>query len=475
MRTMFGRMFSLTATLILVSCLLLGFSFRVVIGKYLMEEKQATLEANAISVANLASAYDTAGELENNWDFRISLSFAADVSSGETLICDEVGTVVLCSCSNRLCEYLGKSVDTEILAKASQNGSYYERGTMAGLYDASRLSVCMPVVSNTTGEHIGSVIVSTDVAQVNVFLSHTTNIFLMTSLVVLIIAITATSFWANKETRPLKELAKAARDFGHGNLSARVLTGNENTEEVDELATAFNNMANSLEKSELQRREFVANVSHELKTPMTTIAGFMEGMLDGTIPQEEHPRYMQTVSDEVRRLSRLVRSMLEISRMQEKGIPDSNKQRFDICESIGRVLLTFEQKINGKHLHVEVQMPDNGINVWAQQDSITQVIYNLLDNAVKFCGEEGCLYLQAESNGAKATISIANTGQTIPEEELPLVFERFHKTDKSRSMDRDGVGLGLYIVKTIVANHGEDIAVTSRDGVTRFSFTLPVK
>ena len=106
---------------------------------------------------------------------------------------------------------------------------------------------------------------------------------------------------------------------------------------------------------------------------------------------------------------------------------------------------------------------------------MTQVIYNLIDNAVKFCEEGGSLYLQAESDGTKATVSVANTGQTIPEEELPLVFDRFHKTDKSRSMDRDGVGLGLYIVRTIVVTHGEDISVTSRDGVTRFSFTLPVK
>ncbi|MEA4965354.1 MAG: HAMP domain-containing sensor histidine kinase [Oscillospiraceae bacterium] len=472
---MFGRMFSLTAALILLSCVLLGLSFRVVIGRYLLQERKETLEANATSVANLASAYDTAGELENNWDFRISLSFAADVSSGETLICNEAGTVVLCSCGDRLCEYLGKTVDESILSRAETSGSYYECGTLDGLYEESRLCVCMPVVSNTSGECIGSVIVSTDVGQVTAFLARMTNVFLMTSVVVLIIAITATSFASNKETRPLKELAKTAREFGHGNLSARVPTGKENTEETDELAAAFNNMANSLEKSELQRREFVANVSHELKTPMTTIAGFMDGMLDGTIPAEQYPKYMQTVSDEVRRLSRLVRSMLEISRMQDQGIPDGSKQKFDVCETIGRALLTFEQKITTKHLLVEVQMPDNGILVFAQEDSITQVIYNLLDNAVKFCGEGGNLYLQAESDGTKATVSVANTGPTIQAEELPLVFERFHKTDKSRSMDRDGVGLGLYIVKTIVVNHGEDISVTSRDGVTRFSFTLPVK
>ena len=244
---------------------------------------------------------------------------------------------------------------------------------------------------------------------------------------------------------------------------------------MEELTVAFNNMATGLAKSEVQRREFVANVSHELKTPMTTIAGYMDGMIDGTIPAELHLQYMTRVSDEVRRLSRLVRSMLEVSRIQDQGIPEEKKRRFNICESIGRILLTFEQRINVKSLDVEVQMPDNGVGVWAEEDSITQVIYNLIDNAVKFCDEGGALYLQVESDGVKATVSVANTGQTIPEAELPLVFDRFHKTDKSRSRDREGVGLGLYIVRTIVATHGENISVTSRDGVTRFSFTLPVK
>ena len=475
MRTMFGRMFALTSALLLISCLLLGLTFRIEFGQYLVSEKRETLYNNASSVANLAAAYDTTGELEDNWDFRIGLSIASDVAATETQIFDETGTVILCSCNNPGCGYLGRQIPAGIIDHARSEGKFYERGDLGGLFPGTRLLVCVPVVSKTTGEELGGVVVSTELTQVNTLLSHTTNIFLITGIVVFIIAIAAISVYANKETKPLKELAKTAREFGHGNLSARAPTGGGNTGEMDELAAAFNNMATSLEKSEIQRREFVANVSHELKTPMTTIAGYMDGMLDGTIPPEQHVKYMTRVSDEVRRLSRLVRSMLEISKIQDQGIPESRKQRFDVCESIGRVLLTFEQKINVKHLNVEVQMPDNGIGVWAEEDSITQVIYNLIDNAVKFCEEGGSLYLQAESDGTKATVSVANTGQTIPEEELPLVFDRFHKTDKSRSMDRDGVGLGLYIVRTIVVTHGEDISVTSRDGVTRFSFTLPVK
>lgn len=475
MRTMFGRMLSLSIALILLSCTLLGFVFRFEMRRYLLSDKKETLANDAAAITSLAAAYNTTGELENNWDFRISLSLAADISEAQTLICDKNGSVVLCSCQETVCEYVGKVIPADALASTLTGGQYYERGTLQGLFPGTRLIMCAPVISDSTGEAIGAVVVAAKEVEIDAFLSHMTNIFLFTALITLAIAIITNSIAATRQTRPLKELAKTARDFGHGNLSARAPISEEGVEEIDELTTAFNNMANSIEKSERQRREFVANVSHELKTPMTTIAGFMDGMLDGTIPPEQHRKYMQTVSDEVRRLSRLVRSMLEVSRIQDQGIPAERKQKFDICESIGRVLLTFEQKINSKHLQVEVQMPENGVGVFADPDAITQVIYNLTDNAVKFCSEGGSLYFQVESNGAKATVSVANTGSTIPEEELPLLFDRFHKADKSRSQDREGAGLGLYIAKTIVVSHGEDISVTSRDGVTRFSFTLPVK
>ena len=212
-------------------------------------------------------------------------------------------------------------------------------------------------------------------------------------------------------------------------------------------------------------------MSHELKTPMTTIAGFMDGMLDGTIPREKYSYYMRTVSDEVKRLSRLVRSMLDISRLKATG-EALQKSRFDVTEALGRTLLTFEQKIEDKHLDVQVNMPEKAVWVMANEDAITQVIYNLIDNGVKFAQEGSPFLLTVSTSGGKALVSVADTGPTIPPEELPLVFDRFHKSDKSRSLDKDGVGLGLYIVKTILGSHGEDITVTSREGVTTFTFTL---
>ena len=225
---------------------------------------------------------------------------------------------------------------------------------------------------------------------------------------------------------------------------------------------------------EEMRRDFTHNITHELKTPITTISGYLDGMLDGTIPSEDHAKYMQIVSVEIKRLSRLVRSMLDISRLQDQDIPEEKKSRFELQELAGQVLITFEQKIDAKNLNVDVDFPGHPTYTRAGPDYITQVIYILLDNAVKFCPEGGDLGLKIRTGTTKLYVSISNSGETIPQNELALVFDRFHKLDKSRSQNRDGWGLGLYIVKTIIGRHGEDISVTSQNGITTFTFTLPL-
>jgi signal transduction histidine kinase len=291
---------------------------------------------------------------------------------------------------------------------------------------------------------------------------------------VVAVAFLVMTIYARRHSSPLREMAFAARRFGHGDFRSRVHVSENVPLEVQELALAFNNMATSLEKSEYQRQDFVTNVSHELKTPMTTIGGYVDGILDGTIPPEKQRYYMQIVSDETKRLSRLVRSMLDISRLQEQeGIPPEKKTRFDVTECMGQVLITFEQKINQKQLDVLVDWPEHPVYTHACQDYITQVIYNLLDNAVKFCPISGQLGLRIREGDAKLYVSVANDGDTIPPEELPMLFDRFHKLDKSRTQNRDGWGLGLYIVKTIICSHGENISVSSANGKTEFTFTLP--
>ena len=474
MKTTFSRMFSLCSAVIMLCLILLGISYRVMLDQYLVREKRATMHNNAQAVVNLASAYDATGELRNPWGgFRLGMASAAQVADTEVLFSDLQGDIWMCSCDEIGCYHSGWSVDPELINRTVAFGEEFEESTLGGLYEKKQFVECMAVTSQIHGETIGVILVTAPREQISGMLVQTTTLFFYVSIVVLVVAMVASFLISRNQARSIQTVAQAATRFGRGDLDVRVAVGGKNTVEVDELAASFNAMAESLAAAEIQRREFIANVSHELKTPMTSIAGFMDGMLDGTIPPQQHRHYMQIVSDEVRRLSRLVRSMLDISRMQSQGIDEGKKRRFDVTETVGQVLISFEQRINRKHINVDVQMPDRSVWTKAEPDSITQVIYNLSDNAIKFCNDGGLLRILVEPEGGKIRITFQNTGPTVDPKELPLLFDRFHKTDKSRSEDREGVGLGLYIVKTILNSHGEDISVTSENGLTTFVFTLP--
>ncbi len=474
MKTSFSRTYSVAALILLIAMLVMGASFRALVENYLNEYTVEELTGDAHTISVLASAYYREGSI-NSSDFLVNLSVASQVSSADAVICDATGRLVLCSDAPLGCEHQGMTVSRDYLDKVYAEGIVSDSGTISGLYENARYVVSVPILDSGTNTPVGMVMVSSPLEQTRTIMRRITGIFIFVALLVLLLSTIVMNYFAKRHSRPIRDLARTATAFGHGDLSARVKVDEDYPEEMEELALAFNNMASSLQKSEYQRQEFVANVSHELKTPMTTIGGYIDGILDGTIPEEKRRHYMQIVSDETKRLSRLVRSMLDISRLQDQGgIPEENKTRFDLEECAGQVLITFEQKITAKKLNVEVDFPDHPVYTLANQDYITQVIYNLLDNAVKFCPEGQNLGLKIREGGNKAYISIANDGKTIPPEELALVFDRFHKLDKSRSQNRDGWGLGLYIVKTIVCSHGENISVTSVDGRTEFTFTLPV-
>ncbi len=473
MKTTFSRTFCALAVFLLAALLLVGFSFQVLVQDYLEEQAMDRLQSDCSTLTNIASAYYSKEALADR-SFLLNLALVSSLSDADAVICDARGQLLACSDAPLGCEHQGLVVGQRYLQTVLARDFVRSRGMIEGLYDTPRYVVSAPIRA-ADGAALGIVITSTSTDGTKAVLNWLSETFLLVSVFVVAAFAVAVFIYARKHSSPLREMAGAATAFGHGDLKARVGRHKNDPREVQELALAFNNMAASLEKSEYQRREFVANVSHELKTPMTTIGGYVDGILDGTIPEEKHAHYLQIVSQETKRLNRLVRSMLDISRLQEQGgIPQEQKTRFDLCECAGQVLITLEQTIVSKNLNVQAQLPEYPLFTYASRDHITQVIYNLLDNAVKFCPAGGTLELTVRKGGSKAYVTIQNDGQTIPPEELPLLFDRFHKQDRSRSENRDGWGLGLAIVKTIIDSHGENISVTSRDGVTAFTFTLPV-
>ena len=473
MRSNFSRIFFPAVIILLIALLTVGASFRALVQDYMEEQALSGLRSDAKTISQLAAIYYTDGNLTTD-EFLFNLSVASQVSEADAVIIGSDGRLIMCSAAPFGCIHQGWEVNADYLSRVRANGEAADTRVKTDLYDEVRYVVSVPIYAVGKDLVLGYVMVSVPMKGTTDMLRQMTDLYIMVAFIVVMACVVVMSLVARQQSRPLQQMARTANAFGHGDLTARVILDHSYPQEIEELALAFNNMASSLQKSEYQRQEFVANVSHELKTPMTTIGGYIDGILDGTIPPERSRHYMQIVSDETKRLSRLVRSMLDISRLQDSGIPEEKKSRFDIEECAGQVLITFEQKIMAKNLDVRVDIPEYPVYTNACQDHITQVIYNLLDNAVKFCPREGKLGLTIRAAGNKIYVSISNEGETIPPEELPLVFDRFHKMDKSRSQNRDGWGLGLYIVKTIVCSHGEDISVSSKNGLTEFTFTLPL-
>ena len=440
MRTTFSRTFFPAAIILLAALLLLGTSFRALVEDFLQDNAVESLRSDATIISELASAYYTEGRLSSR-DFLLNLDLSSRVSGADAIICDSTGRVVLCSDSPFGCEHQMLVIEEKYLNRVLQNGIATDTGAVPDLYPDARYIVSVPILDANTQKGVGIVMVSSPLAQTTMVLERISDIYLFVALIVVLVAGVVMTFFARQQSKPLQDMARVANAFGHGDLNARVRLEGDYPQEIEELALAFNNMATSLQKSEYQRQEFVANVSHELKTPMTTIGGYIDGILDGTIPANRSRQYMQIVSDETKRLSRLVRSMLDISRLQDQGgIPDEKKTRFDVEECAGQVLITFEKKIMDKHLDVDVDIPELPTYTYACEDYITQVIYNLLDNAVKFCPEGGTLGLKISKSNTKVFVSVSNDGDTIPADELPLVFDRFHKLDKARNK-KDGWGL----------------------------------
>lgn len=286
----------------------------------------------------------------------------------------------------------------------------------------------------------------------------------------LVIAFVLSYIFARYISTPLKQMRDMAKNIAKGNFSERITAVGD--DEIGELAQSFNEMTQALDHLEQTRSSFISNVSHELRTPMTIIIGFLEGIADGTVPQEKRGEYLSIVIQEVRRLSRLVNDLLALSRM-ESGSKKVNKTVFDINEEVRRGIIRFENNITEKEIQVNLAVEQEKCMVLADRDDITRVLTNLIDNAVKFTPEGGELSLQVEERGKKAYVSVKNSGEGIRQEELQYIWDRFYKTDKSRSSDKKGVGLGLYIVKSIIRMGGEDIWAGSKEGeYTVFTFTL---
>lgn len=317
---------------------------------------------------------------------------------------------------------------------------------------------------------LGAVYLHTQIPEVNRLRTSVFRLFQSAVLISVLISIILLYFFSLRISKPLKEINNAARIIAGGEFQNRLSI--KSNDEIGELANSFNHMVVALQNLEEMRRGFIANVSHELRTPMTSIKGFVEGILDGTIPPDRQNYYLTIVRDETTRLNRLVNDLLDLARM-EAGEVHFNFKDFNINELIRRCIIKLETQITSKDLQVEADFEEEDMFVNADSDAIERVLINLLHNAIKFTPEKGRIKLATYKNRDKIFVSVKDSGIGIEKEEIDLIWERFHKSDKSRSKDKSGTGLGLAIVKNIINEHNQTISVESELGKgTKFIFSL---
>ena len=474
-KTSFSKYLVAFTVIILVSFIMLSGIITSIIGNHLTNDKEDSLQ-NAAEVIS--------GQIEHaefaNLEFFVNTSFAKGIvlsvlnlkTDFDIIISDALGKVLLTTVGmDEGGEPITRgelgTVSLDSFTEQDEGGLVY-KGNMNGYLPAHSIVMARAVVVD--GNNCGYVFALSSTASEDRLITVTRRAVFNSSIWVMLAAVIATYFITERIIHPLRVMKGAAKSFAKGDFSTRVTV--YGSDEVSELANAFNNMAESLDNLEKMRNSFLASISHDLRTPMTTISGFIDGITSGAIPPERHEYYLGVISGEVHRLSRLVSQILDVSRL-ESGDRKFNFTDFDIAEVARLVLISFEQKIEDKRLDVMFDAECDEMYVKADKDAIYQVIYNLCHNAIKFSFEGGAFRIKIESlRDKKIRFSVYDEGEIIAPDELSAVFDRFYKTDKSRGKDKNGVGLGLYICKTIIDAHGEEISVSSGDGGTELSFTM---
>ncbi len=489
--SLFRKYFFITMGILLASFVFAGTALMIFVSGQWMKEKINLLEENTMSITKntsdvLLSEY--MGQSGRGAVLMIynSIAQASDVLDGDFFIVNEEGTVVYCKellrntgmMQDGKCLLHGNyQIPENFLETLSEGKTIKLNGTLEGLLAKENFVVGCPIITNDTfrGAVFGTIPIADGLLP---YIAGIFQMFFFATLFAFVLTFILVYLTTYTLVKPLRQMSIAAKQYAQGDFSNRVYVKHSvftrrSRTEVDELAEAFNTMAKELSALEYSRRSFVSNVSHELKTPMTTISGFIDGILDGTIDEKDEKKYLSIVSEEVKRLSRLVTGMLNISKL-EAGKMELNPVEFDISEMLFTTLLSFEQILERKNIDVRGLDSVTENKIRADKDMINQVIYNLTDNAVKFTPEGGYIEVASKSDAEKVIVKIRNSGKGIPEEEINQIFERFYKVDRSRSYDTKGAGMGLYIVKTLIELHGGEITARSQEGeYTEFIFSLP--
>lgn len=348
--------------------------------------------------------------------------------------------------------------------------SYYTVGNFFDSFEAEMLSVFAPITTNYKVQ--GYVVIHTSMDTLQASKESLLSISYITLIILFLLSLIILFFITEFVYIPLKKITAATEQYASGNMHYELSVDSD--DEIGYLAAALSYMASEIAKNEDGQKKFIANVSHDFRSPLTSIKGYLEAMLDGTIPSEMHEKYLGIVLNETERLTKLTNSLLTLNNLNMRGMV-LEKTVFDINQIIRNTTASFEGTLNQKRISVELVLTGEHLLVNADMGKIQQVLYNLLDNAIKFSHHDSTIKIETTEKHQKVFISVKDSGIGIPKDSLKLIWDRFYKTDLSRGKDKKGTGLGLSITKEIIHAHNENINVISTEGVgTEFIFSLPL-
>lgn len=470
-KSLFLKIFFTQITVALLVLMLVIPAVFMMIGDFFVSNNEETVRQDAERVATLVLQVSDSGEDDEAWNFfKEGIEYIGGHSV--VIVVNHEGDVVAApeepeSINTDKIDknFIKPVIDGESQVKVYSKGDIFNQRTLVAIVPIEKLDA----VSGKT-EFLGASIAAMPMPRIEGIQNRLLTIIIITQVIAWVVAFVVSSLLTRQIIKPVRRMRTAAKSIASGNFKEKIPV--TSADEIGQLAESFNSMTKSLEELESMRSSFISDVSHELRTPMTTISGFVEGILDGTIPEESRERYLTTVLEETKRLSRLVNDLLEASRL-EQGTIKIEKANIDLNRVVVESAFSYEQKLLEKRIDVDLNLDGNECFASADRDSIKRVMINLIDNAIKFTPECGKIIIETHSEGKKVSVSVQNSGDGIEKRDLRHIWERFYKTDKSRSQDKKGVGLGLYIVKTIITQHGGEIFAESEVGkFTKFTFVL---
>ena len=432
----------------------------------LLKDKADTLYSEATLIANTYASglYSSNTSLET---VKLQIDALSVYMKSDIRVINPSGRVVL---DTTMPLNLDEAVYIDDFNPIVISGSYYIVDDFFGTYDSDVLTVMAPITSNYMIK--GYVTIHTPINDINATANTILNICYITLAILFVLSFIILLFFNQLVYRPLRKITFGAEQYAQGNYHYEIQT--DSRDEMGYLAASLNYMAGTIAGQEDDQKKFVANVSHDFRSPLTSIRGFLEAMIDGTIPPEMHEKYLNTVLNETDRLTKLTNSLLTLNNLNTSGMM-LDLSNFDINQVIRNLAASFEGSCRSKNLSIALSLTGEEMIVRADSERIKQVLYNLVDNAIKFSSPDSEIKIETTLRKNKLFISVKDSGIGIPKDDLGLIWNRFYKSDSSRGKDKRGTGLGLSIVKEIINAHNENINVISTEGEgSEFIFSLPI-